>query len=156
WDRQRDPVWPRLQKVFALYGAEEGLAAAQGKGNLRGSPPDSTHCNNVGPYHRSQMYPALKRWLDFPVPQQDLQGQRRPAGELASLTPELVKELRPRPVYELAAELGQERSTAARAHLARLRPQERRQWLRREWGSLLGEGGPRGDPKTTVSGKERL
>ena len=47
------------------------------------------------------MYPALKRWLDFPAPQQESAGPRRPAGELACLTPELEKELRPRPAHKM-------------------------------------------------------
>ena len=29
WDRDRDPVWPRLQKVFAWYDATDHLAAAE-------------------------------------------------------------------------------------------------------------------------------
>jgi dienelactone hydrolase len=156
WDRRRDPVWPRLRKVFALYGAGDRLAAAHGKGQLRGKPPDSTHCNNVGPYHRAGMYPALKRWLDFPVPDKEFLGRRRPAGELACLTPELRKELRPRRVHELAAELGRKRSAAARLRLARLRPGERRRRLRRDWGGLLGDVEPRGAPRATPHGKERL
>jgi hypothetical protein len=33
WDRERDPVWPRLQKVFAWYEASDRLDAANGRGN---------------------------------------------------------------------------------------------------------------------------
>src|SRR5438445_343675 len=32
WDRERDPVWQRLRRVFAFYGAPEHLAVAHGAG----------------------------------------------------------------------------------------------------------------------------
>ncbi|MGH7173113.1 MAG: dienelactone hydrolase family protein, partial [Gemmataceae bacterium] len=54
WNRERDPVWPRLQKIFGWYDASDHLAAAFGKGSLKGSPPESSHCNNIGPLHRSK------------------------------------------------------------------------------------------------------
>jgi cephalosporin-C deacetylase-like acetyl esterase len=156
WDRDRDPTWPRLQKVFALYGAADRLAEMHGKGSVRGSPPTSTHCNNVGPYHRGQMYPALRRLLNFPVPEKELVGQRLPAADLACLTPDVVKGLRPRHVHELAADLGEKQVAAARRRLAGLRPEERRQRLRQDWARLLGDLEPRGDPKVTVQVKQRL
>src|SRR5205823_3421574 len=75
WDRDRDPVWPRLQKVFGLYGAGDRLAVAHGRGTLRGSPPESSHCNNIGPLHRRGIYPAFRGWFDMPVPEE--YGKRR-------------------------------------------------------------------------------
>jgi dienelactone hydrolase len=156
WDADRDPAWPRLQKVFGFYGAANHLAEAHGKGQLRGKPPDNTHCNNVGPYHRSQLYPVLRRWLDFPVPRKESLDQRRPARDLACLTPELVKELRPRSVHDLAAELGLQRAAAARARRAGLRPAERRQHLCQDWARLLGNIEPKGDPRATILSRERL
>src|SRR5262249_39612592 len=61
WDGGRDPVWPRLRTIFSWYDAEDHLAVATGRGTLRGTPPESSHCNNIGPLHRSQIYPILAR-----------------------------------------------------------------------------------------------
>jgi len=36
WDRERDPVWKRLQKVFAFHGTSDNLAFAHGAGVLSG------------------------------------------------------------------------------------------------------------------------
>jgi hypothetical protein len=156
WDRQRDPASPRLEKVFALYDAADRLAAINGKGSVRGTGPENTHCNNVGPYHRQQMYPVLKRWGALPVPEKEFVGQRRKAGELTCLTPEVVTELHPKRVQELAAALGQKQVAAARQHLAKLEPARRREHLRRGWSRLLGDVTPHADPKATRQGKETL
>jgi dienelactone hydrolase len=155
WDHERDPAWPRLRKVFALYGAEENLASAVGKGSVRGTPPESTHCNNIGPYHRRQIYPILKRWLRLPVPDKEFVGRRK-AEELRCLTPEVEKELRPRRVHRLADDLAETQVEAARQRLAQLPPKERSQQLRRSWAALLGDVEPKADPKVTAQGKERL
>ena len=65
WDRARDPVWPRLERVFDFYDAGDRLAVAAGRGHLKGRPPESTHCNNVGVVHRRELYPHLARWFDM-------------------------------------------------------------------------------------------
>ncbi len=152
WERDRDPVWPRLQKVFAWYDATDDLAAAEGRGNLRGTPPDSSHCNNIGPLHRSKIYPALARWFGMPVPEE--YSRRRSPDELQCLTPEAIQQFHPRPLHELAAELGAQRASQARQRLARLSPQERRQHLRRDWAALLGDGEPQGEPRVQSQAKE--
>src|SRR5208282_4078076 len=59
WDRPHDPVWARLEKIFAFYDAGDRLAAAHGRGRVTGQPPESTHCNNIGPEQRKLIYPAL-------------------------------------------------------------------------------------------------
>jgi dienelactone hydrolase len=156
WDEARDPAWPRLQKVFALYDAADHLAEAHGKGKLQGKPPESTHCNNVGPYHRSKMYPSLERWFNMPVPQKEFAGKRRPAAELAALTPELAKELRARMVHELAGELAKKQVETARKRLAGLEPEQRRQQLRRDWARLLGEVAPRGEDRVSEHRKDQV
>jgi cephalosporin-C deacetylase-like acetyl esterase len=156
WDEKRDPAWPRLQKVFGLYVAADHLAEAHGKGKLQGKPPESTHCNNVGPYHRSQMYPVLKRWFNMPVPAKEVAGRRRPAAELMALTPELAKELRPRPVHELAAGRGGKLVEAARRRLADLKPEARTQFVRDGWDRLLGGVALKGQPKAHTGWKERI
>ena len=145
WDQQRDPVWPRLQKVFDWYGAADRLAFANGRGNLRGTPPESSHCNNIGPLHRSRIYPILERWLRMPIPEEF--SRRRAPEELLCLTPEAIRKFRPRPMHELAAEAGAAAASAARQHLAALAPAERTQWLRQGWARVLGDVEPKADPK---------
>jgi cephalosporin-C deacetylase-like acetyl esterase len=145
WDRQRDPVWPRLETVFDWYGAADHLATVNGRGSVRGTPPESTHCNNIGPIHRAQIYPALKHWFDMPIPEE--YSKPRPSEELLCLTPEAVRQFRPRPLHELAAEVGASRADVARRRLDGLGPEGRRAELRRTWARLLGDVEPGADPK---------
>src|SRR5262249_8202148 len=37
WDREHDPVWSRLEKVYGFYGARDRLAAIQRAGAFRAS-----------------------------------------------------------------------------------------------------------------------
>lgn len=145
WDRSRDPAWPRIQRVFGWYDAVDHLAVVEGRGNLKGTPPESSHCNNIGPVHRAGIYPILARWFGMPVPEESR--ERRPADELLCLTPAAIREFQPRRVHELAAETGARRAAEARRALAGLSLEARRQRLRRDWGRLLGDVEPQADPK---------
>jgi dienelactone hydrolase len=155
WERARDPAWPRLQRVFELTGAPDHLAFATGRGTLRGSPPESSHCNNVGPLHRRGIYPILQRWFAMPEPRQEYQ-VRRDEKELMCLTPEAIRELGVRPLHEVARELGSGRAASANRRLAALEPQARRQQLRKDWARLLGEIEPAGMPKIVLRRSEKL
>jgi hypothetical protein len=150
WDRDRDPVWARLGKVYDFYDARDRLAAAPGRGRL-GVPGDSTECTNIGPEHRKLIFPLLRRWFDLPAPAEEYR-KRRPAEELACLTPEAVAAVKPRPVWELAD--GQ--AAAVRRRLADRTPDERRRLLRREWAALLGDVEPEKEIKATVLNSDRL
>jgi cephalosporin-C deacetylase-like acetyl esterase len=152
WDKARDPAWPRLEKVFGWYDAPDRLAAVEGRGNLRGNPPESSHCNNIGPLHRSRIYPILERWFGMPVPEE--YSARRSADELLCLTPHAIREYEPRSLHELAAEAGDRRASEARQRLAGLGPDERRQQLRRDWGRLLGDVEPVANPRVRALMKE--
>jgi dienelactone hydrolase len=152
WDAAKDPVWPRIQKVFDWYGASDRVAATAGRGTVRGTPPESTHCNNIGSIHRSTLYPVLERWYGMPVPEE--YSQRRPPEELLCLTPEAVRALDPRPLHAVAAEAGARRASAARQRLAALGPDARRQQLRLDWAGLLGDVEPQHD--TPVRGHETV
>lgn len=151
WDGARDPAWPRIRKVFGWYDALDRLAVVEGRGTLRGTPPESSHCNNIGPLHRGKIYPILERWFGMPVPEEF--GKRRSADELLCLTPEAIRELRPRRLHELAAELGVGRASEARRRLAGLGPEERRRRLRADWARLMGAVEAEADPK--VLGRQR-
>src|SRR5262249_11458195 len=56
WDEQRDPVWKRYQTIWGFYNAKDKLGAVHGSGSVKGTPPESTHCNNIGPVHREQIH----------------------------------------------------------------------------------------------------
>jgi dienelactone hydrolase len=154
WDREHDPVWARLEQVYRWYDASPRLASAHGRGKLSGKPPEASHCNNIGPLQREGIHLALKRWFD--VAATDAEPRRRHAAdELTCLTPAVVRELKPRPVHEIAAVLGAERAAAARRRLADLAPAQRRRRLRQDWARLLGTVEPPGDPRVTRSATQR-
>jgi dienelactone hydrolase len=154
WDRERDPVWPRLQQVFGWYEAADHLFATFGKGSVKGTPPESSHCTNIGPLHRGKLYPILQRWFNLPRPEE--YSRRRPAEDLHCLTPEAIREFHPRPLHELADELGAQRAGDARRRRADLRPQERRKQLRKAWANLLGDVEPRAEAKVHEQKKQTL
>ncbi len=125
WDKDRDPVWPRLEKVFGYSDAADQLAVAAGRGHLKGPPPENTHCVHIGPVHRAGLYPVFKKWFGMEMPAKEFL-QHRPEEELACLTPDVEREFKPRPAHELAAGLGAERGAAYRARLDRMPAAERR------------------------------
>ncbi|HEX5272284.1 MAG TPA: acetylxylan esterase [Gemmataceae bacterium] len=138
WDRDHDTVWKRLEMIYGFYGARDRLAFTKGRGSVSGKAgPENTHANNIGPAHRQGIYPALKAWFDMPIPEKEYQ-ERHKADDLLCLTPEVLKQVRPRPLYEVAGEIGDERAAAARKVLAGLTPEGRRKRLREEWAKLLG------------------
>jgi cephalosporin-C deacetylase-like acetyl esterase len=145
WNRARDPVWPRLEKVFSFYNAHDHLAVATGRGNLKGRPPESTHCNNVGIVHRRQLYPHLARWFDMQPPVAEFQ-DRHDVEELQCLTPEVVKRFDPQPVYKLAGQLADMRITRVRKELSSVDFASSRKIVRDGWSRLLGNITPIGNP----------
>ena len=145
WDRARDPVWPRLEKVFSFYDARDHLAVAAGRGHLEGRPPESTHCNNVGVVHRRQLYPHLARWFDRQPPADEFQNHRH-VGELLCITPAVAERLDPQPVYKLARKLADERIAGARKDMASVDFASRRTILRDGWTGLLGNITPAANP----------
>jgi cephalosporin-C deacetylase-like acetyl esterase len=157
WDRERDPVWKRLQTLYGWYDVADRLDSVHGRGAVTGQPPDSTHCTNIGPEHRKMIYPALKRWFDLPVPEAEAGAkERHTAADLTCWTPDLVKELKPRSAAELAGELADERLAAARRRLADLPPEKRRARLAHDWAALLGQVKPAGEVKVSDQKKEDL
>jgi len=145
WDRARDPVWPRLEKVFGFYDARDRLAVASGRGHLKGRPPESTHCNNVGVVHRRELYPHLARWFDWQPPADEFQN-RHDVDELLCITPAVAERLDPQPVYKLAGKLADEPIAAARKDIASVDLASRRTILRDGWSTLLGNITPATKP----------
>jgi cephalosporin-C deacetylase-like acetyl esterase len=145
WDQEHDPVWKRLQAIYGFYDAKEGLAAAHGKGLVTGQPPDASHCNNIGAIHRQMIYPALKEWFAMPVPEKEYH-QGRTRAELTCLTEEVVKELKPLTLAEIAMKIGKER---AQTYKEATTIGQRRDRLQKSWSALLGDIEPKDAIKAT-------
>jgi len=48
WDDQLDPVWARFNKIWGFYDAPTSWPPPRARLGP-GTPPESTHCNNIGP-----------------------------------------------------------------------------------------------------------
>jgi dienelactone hydrolase len=138
WDNDRDPAWARLQKVFDLYGAADRLASLHGRGSVSGKAPEATHCNNIGPEHRPEIYASLDRWFAIARPEHE-SSEHRTSEELQCMTQQAADAFHPRTLHNLAGQLGAQRADAARARLAALPLAARRDELRRRWAGLLGD-----------------
>lgn len=126
WDQDRDPVWQRLQKIYAWYDATDNLNHTKGFGLLQGRPPQASHCNNIGVPHRQRIYSALKHWYDIAPPSQEVQ-ERFPDEHLQSLTPQFRQQHNVQPIHKVLYQIGQERSQ-----------QTQRKTIQNAWASLLG------------------
>jgi dienelactone hydrolase len=101
WDRNRDPAWKRYQKIMDFFGAGDRLAFTHGRGSVKGTPPESTHCNNIGLEHRKMMHPFVNKWFGIEATEYT---KRFPAEELQCWTPELRAKLQPKMLHEVAQE----------------------------------------------------
>ena len=155
WDREHDPVWKRLETIYGFYNEPTHLASTNGRGSVRGQGPGNTHCNNIGPEHLEQIHVAFERWFRLPTPSRD-NLPRHSADELTCHTKAAAASRPMRPVHELAAEIGSQRTAAARQRLAALNPQDRRTRLQQDWTRLLGDIEPRHDPRVVQTSSARL
>lgn len=144
WDRENDPVWKRLRKVWGWYGAADDLAGLAGRGFVVGSEPQNTHWLAES---REILYPLFKKWLDIPNPGKEY-SKRLPVEDLRCFTPAVAKGYRP--AHDVAAELGAQRLGRARAQFGKLEPDERRKQMQRRWAALLGDVEP-GKPTLSES-----
>jgi cephalosporin-C deacetylase-like acetyl esterase len=128
WDRDRDPVWKRLETIYGFYGTDDALFSATGKGTLKGQPPEASHCNNIGPEQRKGIHAALLK--AFGIPEWGKEApERRSAADLACLT----ADRKPRALPGLLLE----RVASAKPDLAR-------------WSALLGDPTPVADPRASL------
>ena len=140
WDGERDPVWKRYQKVWGeFYGVKDRVGVAHGKGLLKLRPPEATHCNNIGEFHRRMIHPLFDKWFgikatEFRAP--------RPGDELVCLTEQAKKDIQPKSLNTVMSEIGAARIEKMRARLAGKSADERRTILRAEWAKLLGPIAP--------------
>jgi len=139
WDEERDPVWKRYQKIWGeFYKAGDHIGFTHGKGLVKLRPPEASHCNNIGAFHRKMIHPLFDKWFGIKVTEKDEYSMRRKREELISMTEKARKELAPKTLNELMSELGTQRIDKARARLAGKTGAERRLILRDDWSKLLG------------------
>ncbi len=136
WDKERDPAWKRYQKIWGdFYGVKEHLGAAHGKGGLSLRPPEGSHCNQIGEFHRRMIHPLFDQW--FGIKASEYSAPRQP-DELLCVTDKARKEMQPKSLNEVMSDVGKSRVEKARARLAGKTPVQRRQILQSEWSKLLG------------------
>jgi dienelactone hydrolase len=140
WDEKRDPVWKRYQRIWGdFYKARARLGVAHGKGILRGRPPEASHCNHIGKFHRRMIHPLFDKW--FAIKATEYHAPRA-GNELVCLTEQAVKKIMPKSLNAVMSEMGKTRIERARAGLADKTAEERRQILRGQWSRLLGPIAP--------------
>lgn len=132
WDRDYDPVWKRLRKIWQWYEADDDLVGLAGRGFVVGNEPRNTHWLAES---RELLYPTLERWFAIPNPGREY-SRRLPVADLLCVTPEE----RPRfgSAREVAARLAAEQVAGFQSSLSRLAKLPRREHLQRVWGNLLG------------------
>jgi dienelactone hydrolase len=145
WDGKADPAWPRLQRVFGFHDAADALRVAHGTGNLKGQPPESSHCTHVGAVHRKMIYPAFKEWFGMPVPEE--YSNRRPTEDLLCWTEHARKELKPQPLDVVVGKLAAQRQAAA--------PKDA-DGLRKAWAGWLGGVEPPARPVVAEGKSEEV
>ncbi len=142
WDRERDPVWRRLQQVYSWYGEADGLDWTHGFGSVRGQAPDASHCTHIGPVQRKRIHAALERWFQLPGADEPEFLQDRPAGELTCWTDEARVKLQPQPLRQVLQQEVDERLSEFRKRFAALPDDDRRVWLADQWQAVLGRVAP--------------
>lgn len=65
WDQENDPVWKRLKKIHQLHGTTDSLGFTTGRGSVKGSSPEDSHCTHIGRTHRQNIHVLLEQWLDI-------------------------------------------------------------------------------------------
>ncbi|MCO6457712.1 MAG: acetylxylan esterase [Pirellulaceae bacterium] len=147
WDRHRDPVWRRLERIQTWYESDDGLDWVHGFGAVTLRPPDASHCTHIGPVHRERIHAALERWFGLPAGEPPEWRQERPADELRCLTDAARDELQPARLHEVLAGDVDRRLTELRAELEDRPADARRMLLAERWQRALGPVGPVEEPR---------
>lgn len=140
FDAAQDPAYSRIRGIYQSYQAEERITEVHGYGSGSVAAPGASHCNNVGPHHRSQLYPILQKWFDMPIPEE--YQHRLPLEELTCMTPEAAERFGLRPLHQAAQDIARRQLAQARMPLAKLSPAQCRHHLRQRWADLLGDVEP--------------
>jgi len=142
WDRERDPVWKRYQKIWGWYDSNEKLAFSHGHGTIRDQEPPGSHCNNIGVVHRRQIHEALGRWFGIDVKPEDEYQAHRTREELNCLTEEARQRFGPQPLHKILAAMADRHLVSSRQDRASDAPAEHRKRVREAWARLMGDVEP--------------
>jgi dienelactone hydrolase len=156
WDKEHDPVWKRLQKIYGFYDAGNNIDYTLGRGSVKGRPPEATHCTNIGLHHRQRIHAAFQRWFDIQVTPDDEYSQPLEAGVLRSMTDEAAGKFKPQELHTILTQFGQHKVMTARAALMKKSPRERRRQLRVDWSELLGQITPGNDQVVLSQKRENV
>lgn len=134
WDGQRDPVWKRYQKVWGdFYQAGERIGVAHGKGILKLRPPEASHCNHIGEFHRRMIHPLFDKWWGVKAQEYSMP---RKGDELICFTEEARKSIQPKSLNVVMDEIAAARLQKARGEM------KDPDALRKRWSDLLGPIAP--------------
>ena len=150
WDQERDPVFKRFEKLWGYYDAPDKLAFAHGRGSLKGRPPESTHCGNIGQYHRKLIHAAFAKWFDIQVTEDDEYSKRRENDELMCWTSAARAELKPIGLTEAMGREADRRLSVAKKKLDEMQGKARRDYLGTQLANLLGPIDPKSPTATSV------
>jgi len=143
WDRQRDPVWKRLNRLYDMYDATDKIDYTLGRGSVKGRAPDATHCTNIGRHHRQRIHAAFDRWFNIKVGAADEYSKRLEPDKLQSMTDAARKSLKPQSLYDILDRSSRLRIQAARQSSGGQSAVSRRTAARSTWRRLLGGIEPR-------------
>ncbi len=156
WDRERDPVWKRLKKIYRFYNRSSHLSFAHGYGLLRQTSSEASHCTNIGPYHRKFIHSAFQQWFNISPPSDEEHGDRYDKNELLCMTPEVENEVEPKRLIDLLPELANKRAATMKKLLGDTSPAAQRKLLRDKWSYLLGNIDPNESPKVLSTSSATL
>ena len=137
WNSEHDPVWARLEKVYELYGKRDFLRSVHGSGRVSGHGPGDTHCTNVGPIHRGQLYPIFQEWFGIPIPDQEV-NKLLPKEKIACLTMDTRRLFSLYSFHEVTQKICQKQLNSARGVRASQDPHLRAVQLQHELVEVLG------------------
>lgn len=137
WDRERDPVWKRLETIFGWYDARDRLAFTHGYGKVTLSSSEASHCNHIGAAHRKLIYPALEKWFGIPAPQEEYRN-RREASELLCLSSPGGAEIAMPPLHSVLRLMVQDGEAERDRVVPKATTEERAASLRKAWAERLG------------------
>jgi hypothetical protein len=137
WNPEHDPVWARLEKVYELYGKRNFLRSVHGSGRVSGHDPMDTHCTNVGPIHRGQLYSIFQEWFGIPIPDQEV-NELLPKEKLACLTMDTRRLFSLYSVYEVTGKICQKQLNSVRRVRASQESHARAVQLQHELVEVLG------------------
>ena len=151
WDKERDPVWKRYERIFGFYDARNRLGVTHGFGLLRQQPPQASHCDNIGPPHRERIHAYFAEHWGIPVDESQ-PVVRHSRTELSCLNEGLTN----KPLHHLLSELAARRTADSLAKRNGESPDDRLRQTRNAWQKILGEVAPYPTARMESRGSQQL